>query len=144
MTVVPRPDGTRERVSPPISTEAEPFWDATRERTLLVQWCPACDRGIHFPRAACPTCLGDVLEHRPSTGEGVVYACSTMASPGNPTMSGREPYVVALVDLDEGIRMLTNIVGEDAAAVAPGDPVRVAWEPLEDARHLPVFVRIKA
>lgn len=144
MTVVPRPAGTPERVSPPISPEAEPFWDATRDRRLLIQWCTSCDRGIHFPRAACPNCLGDVFDHRVSTGVGVVYACSTMTAPGNPSMAGREPYVVALVDLEEGVRMLTNVVGGDAASASSGDPVHVAWEPLDDGRHLPVFVLARA
>lgn len=140
MTVVERPDGTPERFSPPISDAAEPYWEATRERRLVLQRCRACDRAIFFPREACPTCLGTDFEFRPSTGNGTVYASSTMPGPANPTMAGREPYVVALVDLDDGVRMLTNLVGDDVTSAAVGDRVRVAWEPLADGRHLPVFV----
>lgn len=144
MTVVERPEGTPDRVSPPISPAAEHYWDATRERRLVIQWCRPCDRPIHFPREACPSCLGDDLEARPSGGTGVVYAATTMAEPGNSSMVGRAPYVVALVDLDEGARMLTNVVGDGATEVVVGDRVAVAWEPLEDGRHLPVFVRVDA
>jgi len=140
MTVVDPPEGARDRVQPPQSSEAEPFWEATRVPRLDLQWCRSCERPIHFPRAACPACLGEELEFRPATGGGTVYAISTMPKPGNPTMAGREPYPVALVDLDEGVRLLTNVVGADALSVSIGDRVTVAWEPLTDGRHLPVFV----
>jgi len=67
-----------------------------------------------------------------------------MPAPGNAGMKGRAPYVVALIDLPEGVRMMSSVVrpddGPEAAAVAVGDAVRIAWEPLADGRHLPVFV----
>lgn len=130
---------TPERMLPPISDAAVPFWDATRDQRLVLQWCPACERAIHFPREACPSCLGTDLAFRPAAGTGTVYAISVMPKPGNPTMAGREPYAVALVDLPEGVRLLANVVGEGALDAAVGDAVRVAWEPLSDGRHLPVF-----
>ena len=64
-----------------------------------------------------------------------------MPKPANPTMAGREPYVVALVELDEGVRMMSNLVGPGAESLAVDDRVEVAWEPLTDGRHLPVFTR---
>ena len=139
--VVPAPEGAPDRLQPPISDAAVGFWDATRQLQLVLQWCDDCDRAIHFPREACPSCLGDRLAFRPAAGTGTVYACSTMPAPGNPSMAGRAPYVVALVDLPEGVRMLTSIVGDGALDVLVGDAVTVAWEPLVDGRHLPVFVR---
>ncbi|MEZ5177972.1 MAG: OB-fold domain-containing protein [Acidimicrobiales bacterium] len=140
MSVIERPDGTPERFSPPVSPAAEPFWAATRERRLVLQWCRSCDRPIHFPREACPRCLGAELEFRPASGLGTVHAVSVMPKPANPTMAERAPYAVALVDLDEGVRMLTNVVGVDPWSVAVGLRVAVAWEPLADGRHLAVFV----
>ena len=131
-----------DRMQPPISPAAEPYWEATRAQRLVVQWCPSCDRGIFFPREACPGCLATDLGFRPASGMATVYALSVMPKPGNPGMAGREPYVVALVDLDEGVRMLTNIVGAEPGAVAVGDRVEVAWEPLADGRHLPVFTPV--
>lgn len=142
--IIPAPDGAPDRQQPPISPAAAPFWDATRSCTLVIQWCRSCERAIHFPREACPTCLGTDLEFRPAAGTGTVYALSEMPAPGNPGMKDRAPYSVALVDLPEGVRMLTSIVRPDGAT-GPGDAaigaaVRVAWEPLADGRHLPVFV----
>jgi uncharacterized protein len=136
------PDGAPERFQPPVSPAAEPFWAATRDRRLEIQWCRACEQAIHFPREACPRCLGTDLEFRPAAGTGVVYAVSVMPAPGNPGMAGRTPYAVALVDLPEGVRLLTNVLGGGADEVAIGDSVAVAWEPLADGRHLPVFTRI--
>jgi uncharacterized OB-fold protein len=144
MTVIERPEGSPERFSPPISPAAEPFWEATREQRFVLQWCPACEQPVHFPREACPRCLGAELEFRPASGLGTVYAVSVMPKASNPTMAGRAPYAVALVDLDEGARMLTNVVDVDPETVVVGQRVQVAWEPLADGRHLAVFVPVSS
>lgn len=142
MTLIERPDDAPERFQPPVSPAAEPFWAATRERQLVLQWCTACERPIHFPREACPRCLGDGLEFRPASGMGTVYAVSVMPKPANPTMAGRTPYAVALVDLDEGARTMTNVVGVEPSSVVVGQRVQVVWEPLADGRHLALFVPV--
>lgn len=138
--IIPAPVDAPDRVQPPVSPAAEPFWDATRSRQLVIQWCAACEQAIHFPREACPRCLGTDLEFRPAAGTGVIYARSEMPVPGNAGMAGRAPYLVALIDLPEGVRLLSNVVGDDASSASVGDPVTVAWEPLADGRHLPVFL----
>jgi len=127
------------RVEPPASPAAEPFWAATRDQRLVLQWCRACEAPVHFPREACPGCLGTDLEFRPSAGRGTVYAVSVMPKPAHPLLAGREPYTVALVELDEGVRLLSNVVETDPWSVAVGQPVEVCWEPLSDGRHLPQF-----
>lgn len=76
---------------------------------------------------------------RPLSGRGVVYSASTHHRAPIPELADRTPYVVALVDLDEGARMLSNIVGSGAAEARVGSTVTVTWEPLDDGRHLPVF-----
>lgn len=124
------------RIEPP--DDATAFWQATREKQLVIQWCLDCDRPVWFPREVCPGCLGMNLEYRPSAGKGEVYAASVHHVPGNPKM--QPPYVVALVALDEGVRMMSNIVGwDDPYDAAVGRRVTVAWEPLSDGRNLPVF-----
>lgn len=127
------------RFEPAESVAGAPFWAATRERRLVLPWCLACARPHWFPRDFCPHCLGSALEWREASGQGEVYALSVMPKPANPAMAGREPYAVALVDLAEGVRMMTNIVGADADDVAIGQAVTVTWEPLSDGRHLPLF-----
>lgn len=127
------------RLEPPISEASIPFWDATKQRQLVLQWCKSCDSVIHFPRAVCPSCLSDELEFRSATGRGSVYAFTVVHRPGNPTMEERVPYVVALVELDEGARMMSNVVGCEPTEVSVGMPVQVTWEELSDGRALPLF-----
>ncbi len=140
LDIIAVPDDAPERFLPPESPAGASFWAATREGRLVLQWCGRCERPIHFPREACPACLGTDLEFRPVSGRGTVYAATILPKEGNGGMAGRTPYVVALVDLAEGVRMLTNVIADDPETVAVGDTVSVAWEPLPDGRRLPVFV----
>lgn len=128
-----------DRFEPPVSDNAKPFWDATREHRLVLQYCRADGKPVHYPREACPRCLGTDLEWRPASGRGVVYAFTVNHVPGSAKPEQQPPYVVALVDLDEGVRMMTNIVGCAPADVRVGIAVEVSWEPLSDGRALPVF-----
>jgi hypothetical protein len=123
----------------PATAVSAPFWDATRSQRLILQWCRACARPVHYPRELCPRCLGDDLEWREASGRGAVYACSVMHQAGNPMMQEEVPYPVALVELDEGVRMMTNIVGTAPDDVRIGMRVAVTWEPLTDGRNLPLF-----
>jgi uncharacterized OB-fold protein len=127
------------RLEPPMSPAGEPFWQATREPRLDLPWCTSCERAIWYPRLTCPDCLGSDLEWRPASGEGTVYAASVQHRPAHPKLADRVPYVVALVDLAEGVRMMSSVVDTDPESVSPGLAVTVAWEPLSDGRHLPVF-----
>lgn len=127
-----------ERFEPPASEGAAPYWDATRDKQLLVPTCP--EHGpFWYPREVCPRCLTPDLEWRPASGRGSVYACSTMPKPAMPGMADAVPYVVALVELEEGVRLMSNVVGVAADDVHVGMAVSVTWEPLPDGRHLPVF-----
>ena len=126
-------------LEPPVSEVSQPFWDATRERRLLVQWCRDCDRPVFYPREVCPTCLGVDLEWRESAGTGIVHAITVEHRPQNPMFADRAPYAIALVDVAEGWRMLTNLVECDPMTVSVGTPVTVTWEPLSDGRNLPLF-----
>jgi uncharacterized OB-fold protein len=129
------------RFEPVASPGAEPFWAGTREGRFLLPWCTACGRPHWFPREVCPHCLSPELDWREASGAATVHAVSVMPKPGNPAMAGREPYAVALVDLAEGVRMLSEVAGGDPWTVAIGDAVSLAWEPLTDGRQLPIWQR---
>jgi uncharacterized OB-fold protein len=136
MTEIPT---TATRFEPPVTDVTAPFWEATKHRELLVQWCTACEEPVFFPRAVCPRCLETTLEWRPSTGRGTVYAVTVEHQAQNPLMAARVPYAVALVDLDDGIRMMSNVVGCDPHFVTIGMAVAVTWESMTDGRNLPLF-----
>ena len=133
------------RLEPQATEATDPFWNATKERKYLVQWCGACDTPIFYPREVCPTCLSaESLEWRQSNGRGTVYAVSVQHRPGNPTMKDRVPYAVALVEVDAGdgnrtVRVMSNVVNTDALSVQVGDQVTLTWEELSDGRNLPLF-----
>ena len=123
----------------PASEESAPFWDATREQRLVLPWCADCDRAFWYPRVVCPRCLGDAVEWRPASGDATVYAVSVHHKPGPGRVPEDGPYAVALVELPEGPRLLSNVVGCPPDDVAVGMPVRLTWHPLSDGRHLPQF-----
>ncbi len=142
----PVPAKTRP-MEPPIGPDSAPFWEGTREGRLLVQWCTACDEGIFYPRSFCPACGASassdepVIEWRDVSGRAIVYAVTVEQNPAatGATFSGGLPYAVALVELEEGVRMMTNVIGCAPEDVRPGMPVMVTWEQLSDGRQLPQF-----
>jgi uncharacterized OB-fold protein len=125
------------RFEPPVTPTTEPFWEATRERRFLLQWCTECEQPIFFPRDVCPSCMGGALEWRPSAGAGAVYTFTVEHNPQNPNLPA--PYAIALIDLDEGARMMANVVGCPVDEVSVGMRVIITWEELSDGRHLPQF-----
>jgi len=126
------------RFEPPVSEVSAPFWDATREKRLVVQWCRPCDRAVFYPRETCPGCLGTDLEWRECSGRGTLYTFTVNHLSPNPT-GGEGPFPVALVELDEGFRMMSNIVDCPLEDLAVGMALAVSWEPLSDGRHYPLF-----
>jgi len=115
-----------------------PWWDATRERRLLVQECGACATRQHPPRAVCTRC-GDLghLGWVTASGRGTVDAFTVVHRAPLPELA--TPYVVARVRLAEGPLLLTNIVTENPGTVTAASPVRLDWRALPDGRALPVF-----
>jgi uncharacterized OB-fold protein len=124
---------------PPADAASERFWGATRDQRLVLPWCTACERALWYPREVCPGCLGSDIEWRPATGTGSVYAVAVHHKPGPGRDADGGPYAVALVDLPEGVRMMSNVVGCPPGSVTVGMAVRVTWHPLSDGRHLPQF-----
>ena len=128
------------RIEPPVTPLAEPYWNATRRNELVAQRCQDCDRFVWYPREACPGCLSADLEWAPLSGAGTIYTFNVMRKPGNPMMGDEVPYIIALVDLDEGIRMTTNVVGTELGSLRCDQRVQVDWSvELSDGRRLPVF-----
>jgi uncharacterized OB-fold protein len=111
-----------------------PFWEAAMRRVLLVQRCSACETVQFYPRGFCLRCQSVDLGWIEAEGKAVVHSVVTVRIPVTPELE--PPYQVALVDLEEGVRMLTNIVGEPAVI---GDSVVVDWRERADAPPLPVF-----
>jgi uncharacterized OB-fold protein len=123
--------------------ETAPYWDAAREGRLLIKRCRACSEAFFYPRTYCPRCWSAETEWVEASGEGTVYTFTVVYQNDLPPFRDRVPYVVAIVELAEGVRMTTNVEGVEPEAVRCGMPVRVAFreEPRDedDVVALPVF-----
>jgi hypothetical protein len=108
---------TYEKPLPKPTETSRPFWDAARQHRLQLQHCAGCTAYIYYPRDRCPVCLSDKLDWRPVSGKGKVYSYTIVRRASTRSFADK-PYVLAIVELDEGVRMTTNIE-------APPDRVRI-------------------
>lgn len=129
---------------PITNADSLPYWNAARERKLVIRKCNGCG-ALHFmPRYICPECWSDQLEWVESAGTGSVHSFSIIRRAPVPAFAAKTPYVTALIDLDEGPRMVANILGDDALSVKIGDKVSVIFEDRGDGALIPQFKKTGA
>lgn len=133
-----------ERPLPQPTAETAPYWDAASAGRLVIQHCSVCGRHQFYPRAFCTHCLDQALEWVPATGRGRIYSYTICRIAVAPAFEARLPYVVAMIDLDEGVRMLANIVESDVDRIAIGARVAVRFEQVNEACTLPQFALVEA
>lgn len=132
MTWEPRP-------LPEITPETAPFWANATDGEFRLMECGDCGLVFYYPRGHCPDCFNENVTGRPAAGTGEVYTyAATSSIAGWP--KDALPVVAAIVELDEGPRVLTNVVGCEPAAVTIGMPVTVDFiETEQEAVAIPVF-----
>ena len=120
--------------------DTRPFWEATKNQELKYQQCADCDTVVFYPRRHCTGCLGNNLIWKTSAGKGTVYTYSVVRQSYHPFFRQRVPYAVAWIDLDEGPRLVSNVIGvEDPLGdVQIGMRVQVRWEEHEEL-SVPLF-----
>jgi uncharacterized OB-fold protein len=111
-----------------------PFWAAAERRALIVQKCHGCAAHQFYPRPFCLACGSDRLAWVEASGRGTIYAMTTVHMQASPEFE--PPYVVAIVELDEGPKMMTNIVNGSGRI---GDHVRVVWKERPGKPPVPNF-----
>lgn len=119
-------------------SEWEEWWEATERKVLLVQECEDCGHRQHYPRALCLACQSERLGWVETSGRARIYSFTVSHRSPDPERFV-PPYVVAIVELAEGPRMLSQIATDRPDDLACDQVVALAWEPLEEGRHLPVF-----
>lgn len=118
---------------------AEPYWEGTKQKKLVIQYCKATGKYQHFPRpVSIFTGRRRDIEWREVSGKGVVFSY-TVAQRGTPAFRGLEPYAVVSVTLDVGVNFIANIVNCTAAELKVGMKVKPYWHPLDDGTHLMMF-----
>lgn len=118
-----------------------PFWDSVKAHAARVQRCGGCGKFVYYPRALCPGCGSGDLAWTPITGRGVVHAFTIPHRHPNPAFAARAPYVIVLVELEEGVRMMANLVEVEPTpeAVRIGMPVELVYDDVSDEITLPAF-----
>ena len=114
-------------MAPTPSVETAEYWSATAEGRLLLKRCDSCGTVIWYPRGICPDCHSTDTSWFEASGQGEIYSF-TVNRRGDGPWKEAAPYVIAYVQLDEGPRVMTNIVEADLDALAIGQRVTAVWD----------------
>jgi uncharacterized protein len=131
-----------ERTPPAPLNYSKPFWDATREKRLVLQYDPRNGQYQFYPR---PVSIYDglrELEWREVSGEGEIFSY-TIAERARPPFQGHEPFAMGIVTLRENVNMMANIINCSREELRIGLKVRVCWLPLSNGTHLPAFEPVR-
>jgi len=126
-------------VIPAMTERTAPYWAAAREGRLAVQECQSCRQVWHPPLPRCPHCHADNLGWRDVSGDGTVYSYTVVRHPTHFAFADSIPYILAIVELAEGPRLVTALSGIAREEVCVGLPVRVVFRAVTDTVTLPYF-----
>ncbi|GAC1481039.1 MAG: Zn-ribbon domain-containing OB-fold protein [Acetobacteraceae bacterium] len=129
------------RPRPAETPETRPFWDGCRRGELLLQRCEACQSVQFPPRAACLACRSGRLGWMRSAGRGTIYSVTVVRRAPTSAFQADIPYAVALIELDEGVRIMTNLRGCAPEEAAIGQNVEIVFEDRGDGVVLPQAIR---
>jgi uncharacterized OB-fold protein len=136
----PPPAAPLDVIRPMISYDTAFFWEGTAAGELRIQHCPSCDRLRHPPGPMCPSCGADKQDYVVASGRGTVYSFVVHHAPAVPGKT--LPFVVALVELDEGVRMIAELVDVDPTAVSIDMPVRLALTKIDEDLTMPYWTAV--
>ena len=127
-----------ERPIPALDGVSKTYWEAGARGELLFQQCPACGNRQLYPRAMCTAC-GETPEWVPASGRGTVHTFTVIRQNYGRPFRDELPYVVAIVELEEGPRLMTNVTGIAVEDVRIGLPVQVYFELAAERVGVPFF-----
>ena len=125
--------------TPEPTSATREYWDATAEERLVVPYCTDCGDYFFYPRGRCPVCTSPAIEHREATGRATLVTYTTIHRPPVAALREQAPYVNAIVELEEGVRMMANIEAESEADLEVGMPLEVTWAETDGEIKLPNF-----
>jgi uncharacterized OB-fold protein len=123
----------RKMRDPALNPGDQPYFDAAAEGKLMLKKCADCGQHHHYPRALCPFCMSERVQWVQAKGTGEIYTFSVSRR------AGPVVYCIAYVTLDEGVKMMTNIVDCDLDSIKVGQKVKVAFKKTEGGVSMPVF-----
>ena len=131
-----------ERPLPTPTRDSQPYWDGMREGKFILQHCAGCGRARHYPRPVCPHCFSMEATFKEMPTGGKVHTWTVCHHPFNFFFKAQAPYVVALVDMDAGVRVNAPLRGVADKDLKIGMPVRLAFEPATKDVTLPYFIGV--
>ncbi len=123
----------------PVTRLDEEFWAHCAEERLCFQVCTSCDTWRHLPRTMCARCGSAQWSWRASNGRGSLYSWTVTHQAMLPQFDSEVPYVVAVVELEEGVRMVSQLRGVEVKDLALGSPLDLYFERFEEGLVLPMF-----
>ena len=116
------------------SPETKPYWEACKNHELQLPYCKSCQAFFFYPRKFCPKCFAWDIEWRKCSGKGRLYTYSIQNRPQAPGFQNDEPYITAIVQLEEGPRLMTNLIDieADPEKVKCDMPVEAVFEDISD------------
>jgi uncharacterized OB-fold protein len=123
------------------SEETERFWEGTKKHELWIPYCNSCKSFYFYPRVFCPKCFSWDVDWRRASGKGTLYTYGIQYRPAGPGFYNDVPYITAIVELEEGVRLMTNLVDvePDPAKIKIDAPVEVVFDDVTDEVTLPKF-----
>ena len=115
------------------------YWESLKKHVISVQKCKNCGQRLHPPRPMCPQCLSADMGWTPAASKGVIHTWVTFTSPRSAYPGIKCPYAVAVVELDDGIRIVANIVEMDPNDIYMGMPVEAVFMDIDDELTLVHF-----
>ncbi|TXL71361.1 Zn-ribbon domain-containing OB-fold protein [Vineibacter terrae] len=126
-------------IVPKADALTEPYWQGVKDGKLLLQNCRSCGLAWHPPTPICPACQAKNYEWRPASGRGTVYSFTVVHHAAHVAVARKVPYLVALVTLEEGPRVVSNILSCPAERVQVGMPVTLTFQEISPGVVLPQF-----
>lgn len=123
---------------PLIDSDSRPYWEGLAHGKLRIQRCTDCLRHVFYPRAICPHCFSSALTWITATGQGKIYSY-TVVHQAYGAFADTVPFVIAIVELEEEVRMMTQIVATPREEIAIGKPVNIIYHRISDDVTLPYF-----
>ncbi len=126
----------------PVPTiESKPYWEACKRHELRIQRCKRCNRYRHDPQPMCPYCHSLEVEWAKVSGKGKVYSYGVTHRAFHPGFADEVPYASVVIELDEGVRMVSRMVDAKTDELRIGMPVEVVFQDITDEITLPMFKR---
>jgi uncharacterized OB-fold protein len=124
-----------------MTPEAKPYWDGLRDGKLMLPKCGGCETAFFYPRIACPHCHSRNVGWIQASGKGTLFSFQIAYRALNPAFKIEPPYILAMIELEEGPRIMSNLINidPDPAIVKCDMPVEVVFEKQTDEVTIPLF-----